>query len=130
MSTRACIQIIEEGYPDIYIYHYSDGMLSGVGRFLLNKLSKEMRDNVSYDIANKLIKDKTDDGYLLTQRIYGDEAYIYEIDVDDKTLMAYKTRKINDEIFDESLVRNNFFMCHYDKIEDVKLCMEICNADE
>ncbi len=89
MSTRAHIRIIE-GNDTFLLYHHHDGYPEGVGSDLKQFLSQR-RWWYADEIANDLIKGKLDkdDEYEIASCLHGDEAYIYVINCDDRTLKCY-----------------------------------------
>lgn len=105
MSTR-CNIIVKSKSEEVILYHHHDGYPEGVGVALLNKVTPLLKDNRYYndveDIVNALIKDKDDDEYEYTSALHGDIEYIYEIDVDQKTIKCfeynYSTESKGDEI--------------------------------
>ena len=105
MSTR-CNIIVKSKSEEVILYHHHDGYPEGVGVELLMKVYPKLHDNHYYndveDIVNMLIKDKDDDEFEYTTALHGDIEYIYEIDVDQKTIKCfeynYSTENKGDEI--------------------------------
>ena len=92
MSTR-CNIIVKAKGKKITLYHHWDGYLEGVGQDLVNKFKNMFIDNNKcywIHVVNMLVKDKTDDGYEISDGIHGDIEYLYTIDTDKKTL-KYQT---------------------------------------
>ena len=92
MSTR-CNIIVKAKGKKITLYHHWDGYLEGVGQDLVNKFKNMFIDNNKcywIHAVNMLVKDKTDDGYEISDGIHGDIEYLYTIDTDKKTI-KYQT---------------------------------------
>ena len=93
MGTRCVIKIVER-YEDrkkpviMNIYHHWDGYPSGVGADLI----KICEDNYQHsngvfvfrgasELANRLVKNKDDNGYEITQYFHVDIEYLYTVDI-------------------------------------------------
>lgn len=104
MSTR-CNIIVKSKSEEVILYHHHDGYPEGVGVELLMKVYPKLHDNHYYndveDIVNMLIKDKDDDEFEYTSALHGDIEYVYEIDVDQKTIKCFEWNWNSDEKGDE-----------------------------
>ena len=100
MSTRCIVEIKDYWMCDdkkvekeLTLYHHYDGYPSGVGKFLIEKIYPDLtrRNNIDGEIiANKLIKDKDDNGYEITYYTHSDIEYKYVIDVPARSIYCYK----------------------------------------
>lgn len=107
MSTRVHIRV-KNKYGHIKLYCHCDGYPSGLGR-VLKKYLESLTIWEAYHIATDLIKGENidDDFFFLhnirpTTCLHGDEAYIYVIDVEKKTLVCYEHNM--DETFEECCI--------------------------
>lgn len=93
MATRANIKIIE-GDKVTWLYHHWDGYPEYLGAFLLWRLYNRL-ENTNYYIdtgyiVNGLLKDKADDGFEYTTDMHGDIKYLYEVNIDNRTLRCFE----------------------------------------
>lgn len=92
MSTRATILVKSEKFNEsVSIYHHCDGYPEGVGETLksvLSSLNWHFNYDV-FDIANKILKLKSDTSFELTSGQHGDEEYAYLINVDEQVMKCY-----------------------------------------
>lgn len=93
MATRANIKIIE-GDKVTWLYHHWDGYPKYLGAFLLWRLYNKLENTNHYidtcDIVNGLLKDKVDDGFEYTTDMHGDIEYLYEVNIDNRTLKCFE----------------------------------------
>ena len=93
MSTRASI-ILKEGctYTNpIYLYHHCDGYVEGVG-YILRRVMKFHPFCYVEQVATDLVRmeDKYGSGFRVSNVLPDDIEYVYVIDGDSKTVVAYK----------------------------------------
>ena len=95
MSTR-CDIIIKDNdtktvYKELKLYHHCDGYPEGVGKFLIEELTPELKHPyiTGIDIANFLIKHPKDDGFELTVGEHIDIEYRYTIDLATREIKCY-----------------------------------------
>lgn len=96
MSTRAHIRVFGHivGEPvEIMYYHHSDGYPSYLGKDLKNRLASSQGDLC-------LFKDLLEEEgyYEINEGIHGDEAFLYIVDYDNKSVKCY------DYSWDETLL--------------------------
>ena len=107
MSTRAHIRV-KNRYGHVKLYCHCDGYHHGLGMVLkryLNSLSIWEADMIAYQlIKGDEIKDDFFPAHIIrpTTCLHGDEAYIYVIDVEKKTLVCYEHKM--DETFEECCI--------------------------
>ena len=94
MSTRAVVRIIEKvswkKQPiKIDLYHHYDGYPSYLGKFLIEEVTSMMSAS---DVANLLLKNIKDQSFELTQWFHSDAEYLYEININEKTITCKKLK--------------------------------------
>lgn len=95
MSTRAHIRIKDQ-YGEISLYNHCDGYPSELGMTLkryLNSLDIWEADMIAYQLTKgDAIEDDFFHWHIITPTtcLHGDEAYIYVIDIEKKTLVCYE----------------------------------------
>lgn len=103
MSTRANIRITE-GDGQILLYHHCDGYPEGVGKELKEFLKFYKYwdpERIASDLAT--MKNRYEKyPYECAICLHGDEAYVYVIDCDKKTLTCYSHRW--DETFEQCCI--------------------------
>lgn len=111
MSTRAHIRVQNE-YGHISLYCHCDGYPSGLGMVLKRYLSTFPPHFCEADwIAWKLVTGDIEDDFFPahviqpTTCLHGDEAYVYVVDADKRTVVCYE--HYMDETFEECCVEEN-----------------------
>ena len=111
MSTRAHIRVQDE-YGHISLYCHCDGYPSGLGMVLKRYLSTLPPHLGEADwIAWKLVTGDIEDDFFPahviqpTTCLHGDEAYVYVVDADKRTVVCYE--HYMDETFEECCVEEN-----------------------
>lgn len=100
MSTRANIKIIKGDYT-VWLYHHHDGYPTYLGAFLLWRFLDKLENSMNYldlcKVVNSLIKDKVDDEFEYTTGMHGDIEYLYELNLDNRTLKCFEASFIEEK---------------------------------
>lgn len=91
MSTR-CDVLVKCGKFKVQFYHHTDGYLEYIGQHLVDFMrDKEVMNQQHNDIAaENYVQKMIDDGFIITFCEHGDTEYHYEVNIDKKTIKAYK----------------------------------------
>lgn len=108
MSTRSVV-IVKDNDKEIWLYHHWDGYPEGVGVDLLKRSLKfNSYENKWYgdDIANKLVKDSTDD-YEITNSYHTDIDFLYMIDCQEKEVKCFRITKYGWKTYRDIINKDN-----------------------
>ncbi len=97
MSTRAHL-IIRNGDKKVYVYHHCDGYPAGVGedvRQFINENGKDIFSPAEFAID---LNTWSCDYEVENIGLHGDEDYVYDIDLKNKTYTCYNTHKNNNGV--------------------------------
>lgn len=131
MSTRSNTRI-KNGDNITILYKHHDGYPEGVGAYLTDLLKKYGFDLFKRDDYLNVLnfEDYIFAGFEKTNHYSGDSAYIYTIDLDEKTLSYIDKRDYDDFEFDFDNIDNMESEILYDEYDESSIIEEIKNLKE